>query len=48
MGSGAAPLGAMGAGGQSSSTRSAPSIAMPLGREDEEDEDQDHSDEDDW
>jgi hypothetical protein len=38
----------MGAGGQSSSTRSAPPIAMPLGREDEEDEDQDHSEEDDW
>lgn len=48
MGSGAAPLGAMGAGGQSSSTRSAPAIAMPLGREDDEDEDQGPSDEDDW
>ena len=49
MGSGAAPLGAMGGGGHSSSTRSAPAIAQPLGREDDdEDEDEDPSDEDDW
>jgi hypothetical protein len=49
MGSGAAPLGAMGAGGQSSSTRSAPAVAQPLGREDDDQDDgEDPSDEDDW
>jgi hypothetical protein len=49
MGSGAAPLGARGGGGQSSSPRSAPAVAQPLGREDDaEDGGEDPSDEDDW
>jgi hypothetical protein len=39
----------MGAGGPSSSSRSAPAVAQPLGREDDDqDDEQDPSDEDDW